>query len=99
HRIGRTARAGAQGAALSLCDQNERPYLREIESLMRRKIAITEYGFKLPAVANRLLKTDFAAQAPNRGRGSLRRALPGSPGGVTKPPNGERTRRHSGNPR
>jgi len=99
HRIGRTARAGAQGAALSLCDQNERPYLREIESLMRRKIAITEYGFELPAVANRLRKTDFAAEAPNRGRGLLRRAFPGSPGGVPRSPNRERTRWHSGNPR
>ena len=32
HRIGRTARAGAGGAALSFCDQSERPYLRDIES-------------------------------------------------------------------
>jgi ATP-dependent RNA helicase RhlE len=99
HRIGRTARAGAPGAALSLCDQNERPYLREIESLMRRKIAVTEHGFELPAVATRLRKTYFAAEAPNRGRGLLRRTLPGSPGRVPKSPNRERTHRQSGNPR
>jgi ATP-dependent RNA helicase RhlE len=43
HRIGRTARAGAGGAALSFCDQSERPYLRAIESLMRRKVDVAEH--------------------------------------------------------
>ena len=33
HRIGRTARAGASGAAISLCDPTEQAYLRGIESL------------------------------------------------------------------
>ena len=31
HRIGRTARAGADGIALSLCDAGEKSYLRKIE--------------------------------------------------------------------
>ena len=31
HRIGRTARAGSDGIALSLCDAGEKPYLRKIE--------------------------------------------------------------------
>jgi ATP-dependent RNA helicase RhlE len=43
HRIGRTARAGAGGAAFSFCDHSERPYLRAIESLMRRKVAVAEH--------------------------------------------------------
>ena len=38
HRIGRTARAGAEGAALSFCDQTERPYLQAIERLMRSTV-------------------------------------------------------------
>jgi ATP-dependent RNA helicase RhlE len=38
HRIGRTARAGAEGAAISLCDQTERAYLRDIEKVIRMKI-------------------------------------------------------------
>lgn len=38
HRIGRTARAGASGIALSFCDVEERPYLVEIERLMKRHI-------------------------------------------------------------
>jgi ATP-dependent RNA helicase RhlE len=38
HRIGRTARAGAAGIAISLCDAAERDQLREIERLIRRSI-------------------------------------------------------------
>jgi ATP-dependent RNA helicase RhlE len=40
HRIGRTARAGAAGRALSLCDPSERGKLRDIERLMRRTIPV-----------------------------------------------------------
>ncbi len=40
HRIGRTARAGASGTALSFCDASERPYLREIEKLTRCPIPV-----------------------------------------------------------
>ena len=36
HRIGRTARAGASGRAISLCDNGERAYLRQIEKLTRQ---------------------------------------------------------------
>jgi ATP-dependent RNA helicase RhlE len=38
HRIGRTARAGAAGRAISLCDGDERPFLRSIEKLTRQTI-------------------------------------------------------------
>jgi ATP-dependent RNA helicase RhlE len=49
HRIGRTARAGARGVALSFCDAAERTYLREIEKLTRAPIAVVE---KHPFAAN-----------------------------------------------
>lgn len=38
HRIGRTARAGASGRAISLCDVAERSLLRSIERLTRQSI-------------------------------------------------------------
>jgi ATP-dependent RNA helicase RhlE len=38
HRIGRTARAGAEGMAISFCDFEEAPYLRDIEKLIRMSI-------------------------------------------------------------
>ncbi len=38
HRIGRTARAGAAGQAISFCDGEERAYLRAIEKLTRQSI-------------------------------------------------------------
>jgi ATP-dependent RNA helicase RhlE len=38
HRIGRTARAGATGTAISLCDADERNLLRDIERLTRQSI-------------------------------------------------------------
>ena len=40
HRIGRTARAGAGGAAVSFCDPAERGYLRDIERLIQRQLTV-----------------------------------------------------------
>jgi ATP-dependent RNA helicase RhlE len=40
HRIGRTARAGASGTALTFCDSAERGMLREIEKLTRRPLTV-----------------------------------------------------------
>jgi ATP-dependent RNA helicase RhlE len=42
HRIGRTARAGAAGVAISFCDHEERAYLRDIEKLIRMTIPATD---------------------------------------------------------
>jgi len=42
HRIGRTARAGAEGVAISLCDAEEREFLRDIEHLTRQSIPATD---------------------------------------------------------
>jgi superfamily II DNA/RNA helicase len=41
HRIGRTARAGADGIAISLCSQDEVAFLRDIEKLIRMSIPAT----------------------------------------------------------
>src|SRR5712692_7175531 len=42
HRIGRTARAGAAGVAISLCDAEEAAFLRDIEKLIRMSIPATD---------------------------------------------------------
>jgi ATP-dependent RNA helicase RhlE len=48
HRIGRTGRAGANGEALSLCDSEERAYLKDIQKLIQLTIPVAEaVGFEL----------------------------------------------------
>jgi ATP-dependent RNA helicase RhlE len=42
HRIGRTARAGATGIAISFCDNEEMSFLRDIEKLIQLKLPQTE---------------------------------------------------------
>ena len=46
HRIGRTARAGASGTAISLCDADEMPYLRSIEKLIRMSLPATSAALR-----------------------------------------------------
>ena len=42
HRIGRTARAGAAGVAISFCDREEHNFLRAIERVTRQQIPVIE---------------------------------------------------------
>ena len=63
HRIGRTARAGARGVALSFCDASERTYLRDIERLTRAHIAVVE---KHPFVSTGGQASDKPAPAPRQ---------------------------------
>lgn len=41
HRIGRTGRAGCSGLALSFCDSEERPMLKDIQKLLGYKIPVS----------------------------------------------------------
>ena len=51
HRIGRTARAGTKGSAISFCDHEEKAFLRDIEKLIGKKIeAVTDHPFHSSAV-------------------------------------------------
>ena len=50
HRIGRTARAGASGQAVSFCSRDERQRLRMVEKLIGRTVSVE----KLSAVSDNL---------------------------------------------
>jgi ATP-dependent RNA helicase RhlE len=52
HRIGRTARAGADGTAFSFCASEERDYLRDIEELIRQKIEVMDHTFHSETAKN-----------------------------------------------
>jgi len=76
HRIGRTARAGASGIAISFCDGEERPFLRSIEALIRERIATTDRrlppGSPMPRMAASERPAQPHAQDRNKRRPPLR---------------------------
>ena len=45
HRIGRTARAGASGIAITFCDNDERSMLREVERITRQRLEVCSSPF------------------------------------------------------
>jgi ATP-dependent RNA helicase RhlE len=42
HRIGRTGRAGLGGTAISLCDWEEKPYVKDIQKLIAKTITVVK---------------------------------------------------------
>jgi ATP-dependent RNA helicase RhlE len=52
HRIGRTGRASASGTSLSFCDVEERPYLKDIEKLIKQQIPVMDHHL-IQAVAEK----------------------------------------------
>ena len=49
HRIGRTGRAGASGAAISFCGQSDREQLRDIERLLKHAIpVVSDHPYAIP---------------------------------------------------
>jgi ATP-dependent RNA helicase RhlE len=49
HRIGRTGRANAEGTALSFCDMEEKPYLKDIQKLINQNIPVVKGHPFLPS--------------------------------------------------
>lgn len=57
HRIGRTARAGAEGRAVSFCSDDELEYLREIEKVIKMSVPRwDDHSWHLEALAERHLR-------------------------------------------
>ena len=77
HRIGRTARAGGEGVAISFCDASERGYLKDIERVIRMKIPLVAHD--LPDLTEEQKRQ---AEEPRRPHGH-RHGKPGhKPGGA-----------------
>ena len=101
HRIGRTARAGAGGAAISFCDQSERNYLRDIEKLTRLKIEVVPH--ELPDLTPEQIKQMNEPRPPHghrHGQGHKHKGGHNNSGGhnphAPKKKNGSRPHWHRG---
>ena len=71
HRIGRTARAGADGDAISFCAAEERDYLRAIERLLRQPIPVN-LDHPYHCEMSRNARGEAARPAPRAQRGGGR---------------------------
>ena len=72
HRIGRTARAGAGGFALSFCDPTERGFLSSIERLIRHRLTVAGDGVT-PTPPDHAVKPGNRERQPPRNGGSRNR--------------------------
>ena len=69
HRIGRTARAGTGGVAISFCDSSERAFLRDIEKLIKQRlVAMNDAGAAAPEPAPAKREIDYAKRRPRHKR-------------------------------
>ncbi|SHJ25188.1 ATP-dependent RNA helicase RhlE [Hymenobacter daecheongensis DSM 21074] len=87
HRIGRTGRAGADGKALTFCDEEERAYVQDIQKLIRKQIpVVSDHPYFSPFVPPVPLTGGPPIQRPKGPAG--RPARPGR-GGDARPPRAE----------
>jgi ATP-dependent RNA helicase RhlE len=82
HRIGRTARAGSEGVAITLCDRAEAGLLRDIEKLTRLSIPAEDLRADR-STSTRPLAADTSPKKSRRRRG--RRPPGGAPHAVGVP--------------
>ncbi|MFW2828659.1 DEAD/DEAH box helicase [Sphingomonas sp. ID0503] len=100
HRIGRTARAGAAGIAISFVDGEEKGYLRDIERLTRVKLTPRPLPENFLAEAARLPKPSRTTeQAQPQGRRHDDRRPQGDRGDAHRQPTGDPKRRFRRGPK
>jgi ATP-dependent RNA helicase RhlE len=106
HRIGRTARAGASGTAISFCDDEERAYLADIERLIGKHVTRVEdhpYPPRFALPAETLLGVRRQQQSGDDARrgDAGRRRGPGRPGAGRRNGSGQgnRPRAAQGSPK
>ena len=87
HRIGRTARAGATGIALSFCDSEERGYLRGIERTINQSVTVDkDHAYHSEAIA-----TKSSHRSGGNGNGARRGAGAGKRNGFSAKPSSRRS--------
>jgi len=89
HRIGRTGRAGLGGSAISFCDFEEKPLLKDIEKLIGKRIPVVE-EHPYPLLINYALPKPERPPRPSRSPDSPREAgRPNrhNPARITRRPN------------
>jgi len=97
HRIGRTARAGAEGRAVSFCAEDETKMLRDIEKLTGITITVASGEHPGFGAGSRKEGRGRGGNAGgNRGSGNARPQ--GNPGEARKSDNQNRKRPHRGKP-
>ncbi len=79
HRIGRTARAGASGRAISFALPEEQRDIRDIERLIRKNLSLLPLPELPPDRPRADNKPNYDEQRPFAQRGNVRRRTPRSP--------------------
>lgn len=88
HRIGRTARAGAQGLAIAFCNGEERAFLRDIEKLIGESVPVDrDQPYHSAEVENARLMSSGKAKAAIEGKrgGGARSGRRGVKRAIAKP--------------
>ncbi len=89
HRIGRTARAGAEGTAYSFCCASDRNFLNQIERITKRKTPVADHKWHSLSAKNAEGKDAKPAPRVQRGEGRPRGRGSGSRGNVRRSSRGD----------
>ena len=93
HRIGRTARAGSVGDAISFCTSEEKSYLANIEKVTKQQIAVNvDHPYHSESAARSSVMSVGKAKAQIEGQ---RRSPPARRGGPRRPSGGGNRSRFS----
>ncbi|OXM14371.1 DEAD/DEAH box helicase [Paenibacillus herberti] len=67
HRIGRTGRAGKSGTAISFCEGEEIPYLKDIEKVTKKKVPVVkEHPFPMSGAASAAAEAKAMTGGPRK---------------------------------
>lgn len=99
HRIGRTARAGASGHAVSLCSEDEVALLRQVEKLIKKPVPVdTDHAYHDQGAMDLHLSGRPVKKPPQGGGGQRRKNGQGSSQKQRRRPGGQRHARGGKSP-